>query len=105
MAMTLGSASVADDHTVNKSGVIGKFYDQILASIPGGVPMSAGGLAIKRAIAKQATIQGTVLYSVLTQDARARITQEDIGLQRMPASTTENTNCKGPSENKYLTIV
>jgi hypothetical protein len=109
MAMTLGSASVDDAGVVTKSGVIGRFYDQLyasaLASIPGGWPAGAVGLSLKRAIATNATNQGTILYTVLTSDAQAKITTSNSGLQRMPASTSENTDTKAPSGDKFLAIV
>lgn len=109
MAMTLGSASVDDVGVVTKSGVIGRFYDQLyasaLASIPGGWPSGDIGLRLKRAIATNATNQGTVLHTVLTSDAQAKIATSSSGLQRMPASTAEDTDAKAPSVDKFLSIV
>lgn len=109
MAMTLGSASVANDGTVTKSGVIGRCYDELYASaaasFQGGFPSGAIGTSFKTAIAKQATSQGTAMYNVLTMDATAKIATSTTGLQRMPASTAENTDTKAPSADKFLPIV
>lgn len=109
MAMTLGVASVALNGTVTKSGVIGRCYDEIYASVAasfeGGFPSGDTGTAFKVGIAKQATSQGTAMFKVLTMDAEAKIATSAIGLQRMPATTTENTNTKAPSVDKFLPIV
>lgn len=109
MAMTLGEATVDGNGNVTKSGVIGRCYDELYASaaarFQGGFPSGATGTAFKTAIAKQATVQGTSLYNVLTMDAEAKIATTVPGLQRMPASTTENTDTKAPSADKFLPIV
>jgi hypothetical protein len=109
MAMIIGSASVDDDGNVTKSGVIGRCYDEIYANtatnIQGGFPSGATGTTFKRAIATQATNLGTALFKVLTLDAQAKITTATSGLQRMPASTAENTDTKAPSGDKFLSIV
>jgi hypothetical protein len=109
MVMTLGSASVDDAGVVTKSGVIGRFYDQLyastLASIQGGWPSGTVGLNLKRAIATNATNQGTVLFTVLTSDAQAKIATTDTGLQRLPSPADPNASTIGPSGNKFLSIV
>lgn len=105
MAMSLGFATVHNDGTVSQNGVIGRFYDEIIAPIAGVIPAGVAGIPLKQAVASQATIMGTVVFEILTIDARAEISPENTGLQRMPASTAENTDCKGPSDFKYLSIV
>lgn len=109
MAMTLGSASVDGNGNVTKSGVIGRCYDELYASaaasFQGGFPAGAIGTSFKTAIAKQATSLGTALYNTLTIDAQTKIATTDTGLQRMPASTAENTDTKAPLADKFLPIV
>jgi hypothetical protein len=109
MAMILGSATVDNNGNVTKSGVVGRCYDEIFAStsasIPGGFPSGATGTTFKRAIASQATNMGTALYKVLTIDAQVKIGTSVSGLQRMPASTAEDTDTKAPSLDKFLPIV
>jgi hypothetical protein len=107
--MILGSATVDDNGNVMKSGVIGRCYDEIFANtsanIQGGFPSGATGTTFKRAIATQATNLGTALFKVLTFDAQAKIDTASSGLQRMPASTSENTDTKAPTTDKFLSIV
>ena len=110
MAMSLGEATVEPDGSVTKSGVIGRFYDNIAAAvvttIGGPIPSTAAGTNIKKAIASQATIQGTSLFDTLTTEAQAKIDASASGLQRMPSSTAVNTPCNGPGgEGKFLPIV
>lgn len=105
MPMTLGSITVANDGSVTKSGVVGRCYDELLAALTVTLPTGAAGAVFKRQLAGQATAQARALYDTLTIDAKTRVTQEDNGLQRIPASTAENTPCKGPAETRFLTIV
>lgn len=105
MAMTLGAASVDVFGVVTKSGVIGRCYDEIVVPVAGVIPAGAAGVPLKQAIINQATAMGTTIYKILTLDAAAKVDTTSTGLQRMPASTAENTDTKGPSVDKFLSIV
>jgi hypothetical protein len=110
MAMTLGSVTVNQSTgAVTKSGVVGRFFDQILAAAAvqfgGSFPTGPTGIAFKNAIASQATVQGTALFNVLTLDASAKIADGTGGLQKTPNPNNANTSTLGPSGDKFLPIV
>ena len=73
-------------------------YSAVLPIGPSSVPRK---LAQKRIVVTLCTYIRTLLLSRAT----AEITTSATGLQRMPASTVENTECKAPSVAKYLSIV
>lgn len=112
MALTAGSVTVADDGSVTKSGAAGRLYDILLAravadatSFQQTLPSGAAGARVRRSIGNMATDIATWMVTELTTNARARITTSDVGLQRMPASTAEDTNCKAPATEKLLGII
>jgi hypothetical protein len=106
MTMILGSITV-DDKTgaVTKSGVVGRCFDEIYAPVASVIPTGEAGVRLKLAIARNATSMGTVIFKILTEDARAVISKDSDGVQRMPASTAENTVTKPPASDKFLPIV
>lgn len=104
MALTLGSVTVDTDGTVTKSGECGTLYDLLVGTFP---PPSQenGGAAVNANMAKLATVLAGYTHGLLTARARVKVATTDTGLQRMPASTAENTDTKGPSGDKLLVIV
>lgn len=112
MALTLGSVSVAADGIVTKSGECATLYDLLIAdvetaTIEAGAAMPTGpaSAGIKRNMARLATTMATYCHGLLTARATVKISTTDSGLQRMPASTVEDTACKAPSTDKFLPIV
>ena len=111
MALTLGSAAVADDGTVTKSGMCGSLYDLLVATVPApGVPPGPAGAGSKRALASTATVFATWIYTELTTNARARVgpqgdPNESAGLQRTPSPNDPNTATVAPGLEKLLKIV
>lgn len=110
--LALGSVTVAADGTVTKSGECEIVYDLLYATVTAtaadlGVALPTGpdSVAAKRAIGRQATVLATYVYNALTTRATAKIATTSTGLQRMPASTAENTDCKAPGTDKFLAIV
>jgi hypothetical protein len=108
MPLSIGAVSIADNHAVTKSGLAGRVYELVVllaAKMGGSIPEDANGLVLKRAQADFALVLATVLFNVLTIDARAKISSEASGLQRIPSSTALNTNCNPPGVDKFLPIV
>lgn len=106
MAMTLGEATVESDGSVTKSGVIGRYYDEIYGSLTVTLPSGNAAIPFLRQIAAQATAQGTAMYITLTTQAKARIAPGEAGLQRLPDPPVANALTQGPGgDGKYLPIV
>lgn len=112
MALTLGSVTVSDAGVVTKSGECETLYDLLYADVLSSMaevgaqpPTGPASAALKRGIARSATTIATYVHGLLTSRAKARIATTDSGLQRMPASTAEDTNTKGPAAEKLLSIV
>ncbi len=62
-------------------------------------------IAAQKGQARLANIFANWLVVEMTGHATAKISTTDVGLQRMPAATTEDTECKAPSVDKFLVIV
>lgn len=111
MALTLGSVSVADNGIVTKSGCTGRLYDELAAlagaELPGGIPAGSDGVPIKRAQAKLATTLAQWFYTEITTIITAKIPAGDPGasLQRTPNPNDPDTDTKGPSVDKFLSLV
>jgi hypothetical protein len=112
MALTLGSVSVADDGIVTKSGERGTLYDLLYAdavtvAAESGVSLPSGenSVATKKALARLATTIAGYTYALLTERAQVKVATTDAGIQRVPASTAEDTACKAPATDKFLSIV
>ncbi len=108
----LGSVSVAADGTVTKSGECEVVYDLLHADAAAAasdahatLPVGSESVGYKTALARMATTIATYVHAALTTRAQAKITTSDAGIQRMPASTVENTECKAPSTDKFISIV
>lgn len=109
---SLGSISVADDGTVTKSGECGALFDALEASAQATaadysvtLPTGAASAKRKRAQGRLATAIATYVHTALTTRAAVKVSTADAGLQRMPRVTTEDTECKAPSADKFLSIV
>ena len=112
MAMTAGSVSIADDGTPTKSGAAEAYYDAMLTQATAdfltfgqAFPSGPEGVTIKRALAKQANLMGSVLVTYLTANAQAKIRTTDANLQRTPNPNNPDTNTQGPSADRFVPIV
>lgn len=108
MAMTLGEVNVSEVGVVTKSGIAGRYYDAIYASLTVSLPDDPTLAApFLRQIAAQATAQATAMYNSITQDARAKIAKNETGsgLQRLPSSIAAGNETAPPADDKFLPIV
>lgn len=119
MAMTIGSVEIADDLSWSGSGMAAAIFQErasvALAAFEEELPedLSDEGLAALTQgrreqlmlIANEAMslARAIVPYIQDNADVTVTITTSDSGLQRMPASTTEDTPTKAPGTNKTLT--
>lgn len=110
--LALGSISVAASGTVTKSGECEVLWDlleadAVTAAAELGTVLPTGPTSVRRkkAQARLATTMATYFRTALTARAQAEITAAASGLQRMPASTTEDTDTKAPAASKYLSII
>lgn len=110
--LALGSISIAANGTVTKSGECEVVWDlleadAVAATAEFGAVLPTGPMSVRRkkAQARQATMLATYVRTILTVRAQAEITSSASGLQRMPASTVEDTNTKAPLTSKFLSIV
>lgn len=60
-----------------------------------------------RTLREQARLANAVaaLLTHLVTNGKAKVKTTDAGIQRMPASTAEDTACKAPATDKFLDIV
>lgn len=110
--MAAGSVTIADDGTASGTGAALRLYNLLVASATtaaeaAGVPFPTGADAAKslRAVANMANDFSSWLVTELTTQTAAAITTGTAGLQRMPASTAENTDTKAPATTKSLALV
>lgn len=111
MALTIGSVTVDEDGVATGSGEAKALYDILalraaakIAESEYEAPPEAVAASLQ-GVAELATDLATYFVQALTLRAKAAITTGDAGLQRMPASTAENTDTKAPSAQKLLSIV
>lgn len=108
----LGSISIAADGSVTKSGECEVVWDLLeadavaaAAEFSAVLPTGPESVKRKKAQARQATTLATYVRTILTSRAQAEITTGASGLQRMPASTAEDTDTKAPGASKFLSII
>jgi hypothetical protein len=114
MALTAGNVSVSDDGSEVKAGAAGRLYDALMADFdlamatvvddPVGT-VATVRIAAQKGQAKIANVIGQWMVAEITTYATAKITTAQAGLQRLPAVTTEDTECKAPVADKFLVIV
>ena len=111
MPLTVGSVTIDSTGGVTKSDATGRLYDKMIARMTASYaaagsqfPTGAASVPLKQGVADMANDFADWIISEIQNHALVRVTVEttDSGLQRMPASTTEDTNCKGPSVAKSL---
>ena len=105
MALAIGSVTVDENGDYTGSGLTKRMVDAVLATDGMAAMLAAEGLTTAQKIT---IIQGMADYSealataiVEEIQANAEVTvtvnANDAGLQRMPASTSEDTPCKAPA--------
>ncbi len=112
MALLAGTVTIADDGTPTTSGAAGALYTLLqsaaalaAARLNTTLPTGPDSVAANRGLADVANAFSSWLVTEMTTNARAKITTADVALQRMPASTAEDTPTKGPGVDKLLAIV
>lgn len=100
MAMTAGTVTIDDEGNASGAGCARELFDDYMpkmADFPEGVPLSAQ-VAAKRQIADLCNSVAQVLVGHIASNAEVTVTvgTDDAGIQRMPATTTEDTPCKAP---------
>lgn len=110
--LALGSISIAADGTVTKSGECEVVWDLLeadavtsVAEFGKALPTGPKSVPRKKAQARLATTIATYVRTLITARAQAEIRTSASGLQRMPASTAEDTDTKAPAAAKYLSII
>lgn len=110
--LALGSISIAADGTVTKTGECEVVWDlleadAVSAAAEFGKALPTGPTSVRRkkAQARFATTIASYVRTLITARAQAEITSSASGLQRMPASTAEDTDTKAPAASKYLSII
>ncbi len=116
MALTVGALAVSAGGTVSGSGAARALHDLMMAAYDqaiidaGVVDNPPGTIATARLAVSIGNVPVCLMFATwmvteITTNAKAQITTGDAGLQRMPASTTEDTECKAPAAPKLLSIV
>lgn len=112
MPLSAGTVTIADDGAVTSSGAAGALFTllQNAASLAAArlnttLPTGPDSVAASRGLADVANAFSSWLVTEMTTNARAIVRTTDVALQRMPASTAEDTPTKAPNADKYLVIV
>ncbi len=114
MALTAGTVTITDAGGETKSGAAGRLYDLLMAEFDSQIAdvvdepvgtVAQVRIAAQKGQARIAVLMGSWLVAEITGYATAKITTAQAGLQRMPAATTEDTECKAPVADKFLVIV
>ena len=112
--MAAGNVTVEDDGEVSAStGAAGRLFVVLRASVDASradfdLPPLADtedDAPVLKSLAGQANAFASWLVAELTAQTTALVSTSTTGLQRMPASTAENTDTKAPSANKSLALV
>lgn len=103
MALIAGTVTVDEDGNASGAGMARAIYDG-LSGAPWDTPAELIPLLYSQfAIIANAIAAGVVAHVVANAAVTITIGTGDAGLQRMPASTAEDTPTKAPSSPKTLT--
>ncbi len=101
MAMTTGSVTIDENGDPSGSGCARELYDDYVPKL--GIPVGTTGAASKQQIADLCNSLAKIVDHVKTNaEVTVKVSTSDTELQRMPASTAENTPTKGPNVLKTL---
>lgn len=103
MTLAAGTVAISDAEVVSGTGLARAVYDTMILmdNVVSFLPKMTltQRLAVKRGQAAFANALGAAIIPYLTANAvtTAVVTVNDTGVQRMPASTAEDTDCKAPA--------
>jgi hypothetical protein len=109
MALIIGSVTVDENGDVTGTGLSKRLIDELLgmtafASMLNDLAGDERKATMVQGMADFATAIATGVINEITANAEVTVTvsASDAGLQRMPASTTEDTPCKAPADSVEL---
>ena len=109
MALTIGSVTVDENGDVTGTGLSKRLIDEFLgmtafASMLDDLSGDDRKATLVQGMADMATAIATGVIDEIQANAEVTVTVSsgDAGLQRMPASTTEDTPCKAPADSIEL---
>jgi hypothetical protein len=109
--MAAGTVTIAEDGTVSGTGASRRLFDILEASMEAAltaadidIPTGEDAVSSLQSLADMANDFGSWLYTELTSHTLASVGTSLSGLQRMPAVTTENTDCKAPGTTKTIPL-
>lgn len=107
--MAAGTVTIDGDGNASGSGASRRLYDLMLARAQtqagDDFPEGEDSVPVKEGIASLANDLGSWLVTELQSHCAASVSTSLSGLQRMPASTAENTDTKAPGTTKTIPLV